>query len=149
VVGFGQEDDGAPPVPVSADGDRALERQVARLREAQPQQAIQLLMRQASQEKSSRARFLRRSEAATIMVEGGLEAVALPILREMVEQIERHSLEEWEEGETVARPLSLLYRCMEKMDGDAGERQDLYLRICRLDPMQAMSFGSGSAGDGA
>jgi type VI secretion system protein ImpA len=148
-IGFGSENgDGSITVPDSSDPDRALERQVARLRTTQPHQAIQMLMRQASQEKSSRARFLRRSQAASIMVESGLESVALPILREMVEQVERHSLEDWEEGETVAQPLALLYRCMEKTDGDAGERQQLYLRICRLDPMQAMTFGTGSAGEG-
>jgi len=148
-IGLGDDDDGSPaPARPAADPDRALERQVARLRKTKPQQAIQLLMRQASQEQSARARFLRRSQAASIMVDCGLEGVAIPILREMAQQIERHSLEEWEEGETVAQPLALLYQCMEKLDGDAGERQELYLRICRLDPMQAMNFGGGSGGNG-
>ena len=148
-VGVGDDGEVEEAAPrVTTDPDRALERQVARLRKKQPQQAIQLLMRQASQEQSARARFLRRSQAASIMVDCGLEGVAMPILREMADQIERHSLEEWEEGETVAQPLALLYQCMEKLDGDAGERQDLYLRICRLDPMQAMNFGGGSGGNG-
>lgn len=148
-VGVGDDGEVEEAAPrVTTDPDRALERQVARLRKKQPQQAIQLLMRQASQEQSARARFLRRSQAASIMVDCGLEGVAMPILREMADQIERHSLEEWEEGETVAQPLALLYQCMEKLDGDAGERQDLYLRICRLDPMQAMNFGGGTGGNG-
>jgi type VI secretion system protein ImpA len=125
------------PVP----GDRELDRRVDALLASRPQEAIQLLMKRASTEKSSRARFLRRSQAAGIMVEHGLAPVALPILREMIGQVERHSLEEWEEGETVARPMALLYRCLENMGADESERQELYLRICRLDPMQAMSFG--------
>jgi type VI secretion system protein ImpA len=141
----GEEDE---PAFKPVRDDHALSRQVERLRKSRPQQAIQLLMRQAQQEKSARARFLRRSQAAQIMVESGLEPVALPILKEMSEQIERHGLEEWEDGETVALPLGLLYRCMNKMNGDEHERQELYLRICRLDPMQAMAFDTGTGGDG-
>jgi hypothetical protein len=36
--------------------------------------------------------------------------------------------------------MSLLYRCLTKTDQDPSTRQQLYLRICRLDPVQAMSF---------
>jgi len=68
------------------------------VRAGQPQKGIELLMREADQEKSSRARFLRRSEAAQIMVDTGLEAVALPMLKELLEQIEAHKLEDWRRG---------------------------------------------------
>ena len=97
-------------------------------------------MREAEQEKSSRARFLRRSEAAQIMVDGGLEAIALPILKELLEQIEAHKLEDWEAGDTVARPMGLLYRCLDKLGGDADMKDSLYRQICRLDPVRAMAF---------
>jgi hypothetical protein len=66
---------------------------------------MELLMRAATQEKSARARFLRRAQAAEVMVGAGMEPVALPILRDLLEQIETHRLEEWEAGETVAQPL--------------------------------------------
>ena len=36
--------------------------------------------------------------------------------------------------------MALLYRVLEKTEGDAETRQSLYLRICRLDPIQAISF---------
>jgi len=112
----------------------------------QPQRAIELLLREAAQEKSERARFLRRSQAARIMVESGLEVVAVPILRELLEQIDRHSLEEWEAGETVAQPLGLLYRCLQKLDGDSSTAEELYLRVCRLDPLQAIRFTNSAPG---
>jgi type VI secretion system protein ImpA len=99
-----------------------------------------MLMREASQEKSDRARFLRKSQAATVMVDAGLEPVAVPILEEMLEQIEKHGLEEWEAGETVAQPLGLMYRCLKQLDGDESTAESLYLRVCRLDPMQAIHF---------
>jgi type VI secretion system protein ImpA len=118
--------------------DRAMEK----LRSGQPEKAIGILMREAAQEKSLRARFLRRSQAARIMVDSGMEPVAMPILQEMMQLIEKHDLEEWEDGETIAQPIGLLYRCLEKLNGDATTRQQLYLRVCRLDPLQAMHFGS-------
>lgn len=117
-----------------------------RVRSGQVQQGIQLLMREAAQEQSARARFLRRSQAAGIMVDHGMGPVAQPILREMLQQIESHRLEEWEEGETVARPLGLLYRCLAQHGDPEGLMNDLYLRVCRLDPLQAMTFQRASDG---
>jgi hypothetical protein len=41
--------------------------------------------------------------------------------------------------------LALLYRCLELAKGDANARQALYLRICRLDPLQAIGATNGGA----
>jgi len=67
---------------------RAFDRARDEVRAGRPQKGIEVLMREAEQEKSERARFLCRSEAAGIMVEAGLEAVAMPILKELVDEIE-------------------------------------------------------------
>jgi type VI secretion system protein ImpA len=75
------------------------------------------------------------------MVESGFEAIARPILDEMLQRMETHRLEEWEAGPLLAQPLSALYQCLAKTGEDASRQQQLYLRICRLDPVQAMSFG--------
>jgi type VI secretion system protein ImpA len=108
--------------------------------------AVQLLMTAAGQEKSSRARFLRRAQAASIMVGAGLEAVALPILKELLEQVDAHRLEEWEAGEVVADPLALLYQCAERLGSGEVDRTSLYTRVCRLDPMAAIRLSGGSSG---
>lgn len=148
----------AAPAAAGGDGDDEVavqprhgpyQRAMDRLRSGQPDKAVEILMREAAQEKSERARFLRRSQAAHIMVDAGLEAVAMPILEEMAEQIEKHGLEEWEDGQTVAQPLGLLYRCLGKMGGDASAAQSLYLRVCRLDPMQAIHFAATSSDAGS
>jgi type VI secretion system protein ImpA len=97
-------------------------------------------MRAAEEERSPRGRFLRRTQAAAILVDAKLESVAMPILYELSEQIQQHSLETWEEAETVARTLGLLYRCTLAIEGNSSDAQQLYFRICRLDPMQAMLF---------
>lgn len=109
--------------------------------------AMELLMREATQEKSARARFIRRAQAAEIMVGAGLERVALPILRELVAQVDEHKLEDWEDGQTIAQPMSLLYRCLARLDGNSSDREDLYVRISRLDPVQAIQLGDASAAE--
>ena len=81
---------------------------------------------------------------AQIMVDSGLEAIALPILKELLEQIEAHKLEEWEAGDAVARPMGLLYRCLDKLGGDADMKDNLYKQICRLDPVQALALPTAS-----
>jgi type VI secretion system protein ImpA len=113
---------------------------MAEVRGGRPDRAIALLMREASREKTKRGRFLTQAQLAAIMVEAGHQAVAMPILEELLAAIEMHKLEDWEAGEIVAQPMALLYRCLGKLDGDPAMRQNLYLRICRLDPLQAMSF---------
>ena len=64
----------------------------------------------------------------------------------LMHEIEAHKLEEWEGGEEVARPLGLMYRCLQKLGGDAKAKEDLYRRICRLDPLQAIAFPAGGGG---
>jgi len=116
----------------------------AEVRAGRADRAIALLMRESSREKTSRGRFLMQAELARIMVDAGHEAVAMPILEQLIASIEAHRLEEWEAGELVAAPMALLYRVLEKTEGDPSMRQSLYLRICRLDPIQAISFTQSS-----
>ena len=112
----------------------------AEVRGGRADRAIALLMREASRAKTSRSRFLLQAELARIMVDAGHEAVAMPILDQLIADVENHKLEDWEEGEVVAAPMALLYRVLAKTEGDPDTRQALYLRICRLDPIQAISF---------
>jgi len=133
-------DDGTTE-PLRARGGRSAA--MAEVRAGRTDRAIALLMREASSEKTRRGRFLVQTELASIMVDGGHHAVAQPILEELMANVESHKLEEWESGDVVARPLALLYRCLERIDGDPGTRKALYLRICRLDPVQAIGFANG------
>ena len=138
----------APTTSDSAHGRDPNGAAIATVRAGRTDRAIASLMREVGSEKTKRGRFLLQTQLANIMVEANHHPVAQPILEELIAQVEAHKLEEWEAGEVVARPLALLYRCLEKLDGDAAARQALYLRICRLDPLQAMSFAqSGEASD--
>jgi type VI secretion system protein ImpA len=130
-----------PDPPVPGDGS-AQPRAPATImaRAGSPQRAIQTIMQELEHETSRRGRFLRQTELAGVMVDADLATVAKPILEELVAQIDAHKLEEWEAGELVARPLALLYRCLDQLGTDAALKEALYLRVCRLDPLQAISF---------
>jgi type VI secretion system protein ImpA len=100
--------------------------------------AIQLLAEDIPRQQSGRARFQRKLQLAQICMMTGHEALAQPILEELANSIESHRLEEWEASDVVAHPLAMLYRCLNKMDGDPAVKQKLYSRISRLDPVQAL-----------
>jgi type VI secretion system protein ImpA len=112
----------------------------AEVRAGRVDRAIALLMKEASREKTSRGRFLVQAHLARIMVDAGHELVAMPILERLLADVETHHLEEWEAGDLVATPLALMYRVLTQTQADETLRQNLYLRICRLDPIQAISF---------
>jgi type VI secretion system protein ImpA len=124
--------------------DRAWERAITEVRAGRPQRGIQFLMDELTHEKTPRARFLRRTQIARVMVDSGLETIAVPILLELLALIDDHKLAAWEAGDLVAEPMALLYRCIGKLPAElsAGEhsRETLYPRICSLDPLQAMSL---------
>jgi type VI secretion system protein ImpA len=104
-----------------------------------PQEGIEILSREISRERSGRARFHRKVQLAQLCLSIGREAIALPILNDLAQEIEQRKLDEWEAPDAVAHPLSLLFHCLTKLDGDNDEKRRLYNRICRLDPVQALS----------
>jgi type VI secretion system protein ImpA len=83
---------------------------------------------------------VRQTQIAHVMVDAGLEAVAKPILDRLLEIIEERTLADWEAGPLVAQPLALMCRVMDRLELDGDERQALYLKVCRLDPLQAIAL---------
>lgn len=129
-----------PQAGTHANGrDRAWERAMAEVRAGRGQKAIEILSRELEHETSQRSRFLRQAQLAHVLVETGFDGVANPILQQMLTTIDELKLEAWEAGPTVAQPLALLYRCVAKAEGDPEILQSLYLRLCQLDPVQAIS----------
>jgi hypothetical protein len=78
------------------------------------------------------------------MISRGEMTVARPILDDLLKEVDEHNLEDWEAGEVVARPLGLLYRCLNQ--GEAPLKQQIYQRICRMDPLLARSIGEPTDG---
>ncbi|MBI1896787.1 MAG: type VI secretion system protein TssA [Acidobacteria bacterium] len=108
-------------------------------RSGRRQDAIELMSGEIARQTSGRGRFQRKLQLAQLCISIGHDAIARSILEELLRSIERHQLEEWESPEVIAHALGMLYRCLQKLDGDPVEAQKLYARICRLDPMQALA----------
>jgi type VI secretion system protein ImpA len=106
-----------------------------------PQEAIEILSREAMAEKSGRGRFQRRLQLAQLCMSMGYERIAHPILEQLASEIDSRGLEGWEAAPSVAQPLALLYHCLEKLDTAPDLKQKVYDRICRLDPLQALACG--------
>lgn len=102
-------------------------------------EAIEILTREIAQERSGRARFQRKIQLASLCLAAKHVEIAYPILEELAHEIERRKLDEWEASDTVAQPLALLFRCLEKLERNAEEKQRVYERLCRLDPVQALA----------
>ena len=109
-------------------------------RSGRAQEAIEIMANEAAQESSGRGRFRRRVQLAQICLGAGRAELAAPILQDLSGEIERRNLEAWEQADMLSHPLALLLRCLAKLDASAEERQKLYARICRLDPLQALSI---------
>jgi type VI secretion system protein ImpA len=108
-------------------------------RSGRAQEGIEMLLRELSHERNGRSRFHRKVQVTQLCISTGHDTIAVPILEELVGEIKRRRLEDWESPEMLAQPLALLYRCLAKADGNLDDRQKLYAWICRLDPVQAMN----------
>jgi type VI secretion system protein ImpA len=132
----------APPPPAQAagNGDAPDVEQLATqaAKSGRMQEAMELLTREIAQERSGRARFERKMQLARLCLSTGHEAIAYPILKELADEIESRRLEEWESPSMLASSLTLLFRCLKKTSADGAEKDAVYQRICRLDPVQAL-----------
>lgn len=122
--------------PVIAD---AYEVAMQAMRANRPQDAIEILSQEIAQVRSGRLRFQRKVQLAQVCMSCGHEAIAFPILEELGREIDQKNLEDWESPDVLAHPMVLLLRCMNKLDRSQEEKQKVYARICRLDPIQALS----------
>lgn len=129
----------APPEEQESPTVDAYELAVQAMRSNRPEEAIEILSLEIAQVRSGRLRFQRKIQLAQVCMASGHEAIAYPILEELAGEIEQRNLEDWEAPDMLAHPLALLLKCMAKLDTSAEEKRRIYGRICRLDPLQALS----------
>jgi len=126
-----------PPVPAGDAPPDAFDLAMEAARGGRTEEAVEILTREIAQGDSGRARFLRRAQLAQICLAAGQDAMSLPLLEDLSEEIARRGLEQWEAPGLVSQPLAMLYRCL-KNGGANEERERLYARICKLDPPAAL-----------
>jgi type VI secretion system protein ImpA len=112
---------------------------VEAVRTGQPQKAVEILQREVERQRSGRGQFQRKLQLAQICIAAGKDAIAQPLLDDILAKVDAHKLEEWEDPETVAAALSLLVQSSKKVQADAKLKQAMFERICRLDPVRAFS----------
>jgi type VI secretion system protein ImpA len=109
-------------------------------------EAVDMISKQLSTERSGRGRFRRRAQLAHLLVVAGHDKIALPILEDLTAEIDQRRLEDWERTDALAYPIELLIRCLDSSNAsngsEASERQRLYARLCRLDPVRALNWSA-------
>ena len=108
------------------------------VRAGQEQKAFEILWNEIDRQRSGRGRFLRKMQLIQLCLSTGKEAIAQTLLDDVAAAIENHKLDEWEDREIVVNALSTLMKSGKKF-ADAKEKQKLFERICRLDPVQALN----------
>ncbi len=107
----------------------------------QEEKAFSIMRGVIARQRSGRSRFRRTMQLAELAIAAGKDSIAQPLLEDIAATIETHKLDAWEDPETVAGDLLKLMRSSKKIQGNASEKQKLFERICRLDPVQALSAG--------
>jgi type VI secretion system protein ImpA len=103
-------------------------------------EAVESLSREASRESSGRERFQRQLELSRLFFATDHFAVAVPILQNMVSEIEKRGLFDWEDPSLMAQALILLVQCMDRTKRDPAERARVYGLLCRLEPAYALQL---------
>ena len=109
------------------------------MRAGQQQKAVEILQREVERAPNGRARFLRKTQLAQICIAAGKDSIAQLLLDDVAAAIDTHKLDDWEDRETIARALVFLLQNSKKIQADAKAKQALFERVCRLDPVQALS----------
>jgi len=107
----------------------------------QEEKAFSIMRAVIARQRSGRSRFRRTMQLIELAIAAGKDSIAQPLLEDIAATIEAHKLDAWEDPETVAGDLLKLMQSSKKIQGSASEKQKLFERICRLDPVQALSAG--------
>lgn len=107
----------------------------------QEEKAFSIMRAEIGRQRSGRGRFRRMMQLVELAVSAGKDAIAQPLLEDIATTIENHKLDAWEDPRSIAADLLKLMKYSKKIQGNAGDKQKLFERICRLDPVQALSAG--------
>lgn len=105
------------------------------------EEAFAILRGELAKQRSGRMRFRRTMQLIELAVAAGRDDIAQPLLEDVASAIENHKLDAWEDPEQMAGDLTKLMKFSKKIQGNSGEKQKLFERICRLDPVKALNVG--------
>jgi type VI secretion system protein ImpA len=111
------------------------------LKAGQPEKAFEIMRKEIARQRSGRGRFECTMQLVELCVAAGKDAIAQPLLDDLSAAIEEHKLDNWEDSEMVAAALATVMRTSRRVLDDETEKKKLFERICRLDPVRALSAG--------
>lgn len=111
------------------------------LASGQEEKAFAIMRVEVAKQRSGRRRFRRTMQMIELAIAAGKDGIAQPLLEDIAAMIEAHKLDAWEDPEQIASDLTKLMKYSKKIQGSASDKQKLFERICRLDPVQALSVG--------
>jgi type VI secretion system protein ImpA len=111
------------------------------LKAGQPEKAFEVMRKEIARQQSGRGRFERTLQLVELCVAAGKDSIAQPLLDDLMEAIEAHKLDDWEDKEMVAAALATVMKISRKVQEDESEKRKLFERICRLDPVRALTSG--------
>jgi type VI secretion system protein ImpA len=106
----------------------------------QPQTAVGIMQREVDQQRSLRAKFLRRVQLVEICQKAGNDAVAQPIIEDMLATIDNYKLEEWEDRDMIASVLVALAKASTRIQQDESEKFRMFERLAMLSPARALEL---------
>lgn len=128
---------GTPTWLTQAADSYALAKQA--LTAGQEEKAFGLMRSEIARQRSGRGRFRRTMQLIELAIAAGKDAIAQPLLDDVTATIENHKLDSWEDPEQVASDLLKLMRNSKKIQDNFDDKQAMFERICRLDPVRALS----------
>jgi type VI secretion system protein ImpA len=111
------------------------------LKAGQAERAFRIMQGEIARQTSGRGRFQRQLQFVELCVAAGKDAIAQPILDDIASAIEEHKLDTWEDRQLVASALTTLMNLSARVRDNSSEKQRYFERICRLDPVRALSAG--------
>lgn len=129
----------APSWPAKSLDPYALAQQA--LQAGQAEKAFEIMRAEIDRQRCGRGRFERRLQLVQLCIAAGKPGIAQPVLEDVAAAVETHKLEDWEDRSMIAGVLATIMTTSSKVKEDSGERQKLFERICRLDPVQALRAG--------
>jgi type VI secretion system protein ImpA len=110
------------------------------LKAGQPEKAIDIMTHEVERQLTGRGQFFRKLQLVEICIAAGKTEVAQPIIDDLAASIENNHLETWENPKTIAKALVMIMKNSQKVLGDDSEKQRLFEKLVRLDPVQAITY---------
>jgi type VI secretion system protein ImpA len=110
------------------------------LKAGQTEKAIDTMTHEVQRQLTGRGQFFRKLQLAEICIAAGKTEVAQPIIEDLAASIETNHLETWENPKTIAKALVVIMKNSQRVQGDDAEKQRLFQKVVRLDPVQAITY---------